>query len=43
MLDQREPPRCKGLEIEVGAARERVDHFKNRARAVSLFSLQRMR
>lgn len=32
MLDQREPPHCKGLEIEVGAARERVDAFKRQAR-----------
>ncbi|TYZ67378.1 hypothetical protein PybrP1_009099 [[Pythium] brassicae (nom. inval.)] len=33
MLDQREPPHCKGIEVEVGAARERVDAFKRQAPA----------
>lgn len=32
MLDQREPPRCRGLELEVGAPRDRVEALKNRAR-----------
>lgn len=32
MLDQREPPRCRGLELEVSAPRDRLEALKNRAR-----------
>uniref|UniRef100_K3X989 Uncharacterized protein n=1 Tax=Globisporangium ultimum (strain ATCC 200006 / CBS 805.95 / DAOM BR144) TaxID=431595 RepID=K3X989_GLOUD len=31
MLDMREPPRCKGLELEVGAPRDRMETMKKRA------------